>query len=114
MLGKAQHPLYRLLTTGLHALAATDAAVGIKHDKFAAVIHCKLLALTGIESALLDLVFGGVVAQRAIGVGLTAALEAAAGLAAGIAVTQATLYLGKATLPLGICQMGHDAASDFF
>ncbi len=62
VLGKVQHSLHRLLTTGLHALAAADAAVGIKHDKFAAVIHCKLLALTGVESALLDLVFGGIVA----------------------------------------------------
>ncbi len=62
VLGKVQHSLHRLLTTGLHALAAADAAVGIKDDKFAAVIHCKLLALTGVESALLDLVFGGIVA----------------------------------------------------
>lgn len=74
VLGKAQHPLYRLLTTGLHALAAADAAVGIKDDKFAAAIYCKLLALAGIEGTLLDLVFGGVVAQCTIGVGLTATL----------------------------------------
>lgn len=114
MLGKAQHPLYRLLTTGLHALAAADAAVGIEHDKFAAVIHCKLLALAGIESALLDLVFGGVVAQCTIGVGLTAALEAAAGFAAGIGITQTTLHLGKAALAILLCQMGHDGAGDSF
>ncbi len=114
VLGKAQHSLHRLLTTGLHALAAANAAVGIEHDKFAAVIHHKLLALAGIESALLDLVFGGIVAQRAIGVGLTATLEAAAGFAAGIGITQTTLHLGKAALAILLCQMGHDGAGDFF
>lgn len=114
VLGKAQHTLHRLFATGLHALAAADAAVGIEHDKFAAVIHCKLLALAGIESALLDLVFGGVVAQCTIGVGLTAALEAAAGFAAGIGITQPALHLGKAALAILLCQMGHDGAGDFF
>ncbi len=114
VLGKAQHPLHCLLTTGLHALAAADAAVGIEHDKFAAVIHCKLLALAGIEGALLDLVFGGIVAQCTIGVGLTATLEAAAGFVAGIGITQPALHLGKASLPLGNGQMRHDGAGDFF
>ena len=70
--------------------------------------------MTGIESALIDLVFGGVVAQCTLGVGLTATLEAAAGLTAGICITQTTLHLGKAALAILLCQMGHDGAGDFF
>lgn len=110
--GKLQDALYCLLVARLHALATADAAVGIEHDEFAAVVHRKLLAVMGIEGALVDLVFGGIVAQGAIGIGLAAALQAAGRFGPGGGIAKALLHLGKAAAALG--QMGHDGAGDLF
>ena len=57
-----QCSVHGFFLTCLNTGTATDAAVGIKHDEFAALIDSKALLIVAIQSRCAELMFGGVVA----------------------------------------------------